>query len=168
MSEAFSGALHTATACALLSAPFGQVAIWTASGRIVRVALSPEPLQAGTGRDPASPAAAQLRHQIARYFEDPSHRVEFEAAPLGTAFQQRVWQALSAIPPGEVRTYGDLARSLGSGPRAVAGALKANPWPLLIPCHRIVGRQNLGGYCGHIEGPYLGIKRWLLLHEGGH
>ena len=70
------------------------------------------------------------------------------------------------IPPGEVRTYGDLARSLGSGPRAVAGALRANPWPLLIPCHRIVGHQNLGGYCGHTDGPYLGIKRWLLLHEG--
>ena len=103
---------------------------------------------------------------MGRYFEDPSYRVQFEAAPPGTAFQQRVWEALNAIPPGEVRTYGDLARSLGSGPRAVAGALRANPWPLLIPCHRIVGHQNLGGYCGHTDGPYLGIKRWLLLHEG--
>lgn len=86
--------------------------------------------------------------------------------PSGTPFQQRVWQALMAIPPGEVVTYGELARQLDSSPRAVAGACRANPIPILIPCHRVIAANGPGGYMGKVAGRELAIKQWLLRHEG--
>ncbi len=82
----------------------------------------------------------------------------------GTPFQQTVWKALLAIPWGEVRTYGDIARELGSGARAVGGANHQNPVAILVPCHRVVAvNGGLGGYGGGTE-----RKRWLLMHETGH
>lgn len=154
------------SAGATLPAPFGRVVLRVERGRVSRVVLSPEPAQPEADRAFPSPLLKDLRRQIERYFNDASHRFQFEGEPVGTDFQQRVWLALKEIAPGEVRTYGELARSLGSGPRAVAGACRANPWPLLVPCHRIVGSHGEGGYLGHAEGPFLAIKRWLLTHEG--
>ena len=70
-------------------------------------------------------------------------------APAGSEFQRRVWQVMIDIPPGETVTYGDVARQLGSAPRAVGGACGANPIPILTPCHRVVGSNGgLGGYSG--------------------
>ncbi len=82
----------------------------------------------------------------------------------GTPFQLRVWDALRAIPPGEVRTYADVAAQVGTpdGARAVANACARNPVPLLVPCHRVVPRA--GGIGGYRFGQ--GIKRWLLQREG--
>ncbi len=83
--------------------------------------------------------------------------------PQGTAHQQRVWQAISAIPFGQTRSYGEIAVELGSGPRAVGTACGRNPIILLIPCHRVLGSNGaLGGYSG-FEG--LKTKQWLLDHE---
>lgn len=84
----------------------------------------------------------------------------------GTPFQQLVWRALCGIPYGTVCSYGELARRLGSSARAVAGACRANPIPLLIPCHRVVAARGYGGYLGRTGGQALTIKRWLLQHEG--
>ncbi len=82
----------------------------------------------------------------------------------GTAYQQAVWKALLAIPWGEVRTYGDIARELSSGPRAVGGANHRNPVAILVPCHRVVAvGGGLGGSGGGLE-----RKRWLLAHEAAH
>lgn len=86
--------------------------------------------------------------------------------PSGTAYQQRVWAELCRIPSGEVCTYGELARKLHSSARAIAGACRANPLPLLIPCHRVVSADGAGGYLGQRAGTALEIKRWLLQHEG--
>ncbi len=86
--------------------------------------------------------------------------------PCGTSFRQRVWQRLQRIPPGEVMTYGALAYELGSSPRAVAGACRDNPIPILIPCHRVVAAKGAGGYMGKTAGRALAIKLWLLQHEG--
>ena len=82
----------------------------------------------------------------------------------GTRYQQAVWRALLAIPWAEVRTYGEIARELGSGARAVGGANHRNPVAILVPCHRVVaGDGGLGGYGGGLE-----RKRWLLAHEAAH
>jgi methylated-DNA-[protein]-cysteine S-methyltransferase len=82
---------------------------------------------------------------------------------VGTAFQQRVWQALQAIPAGEIRSYGQIAQSLGTAARAVGQANGSNPIPILIPCHRVVGSGGrLGGYSG---GDGTDTKRALLQHE---
>ncbi|MGK0673659.1 MAG: methylated-DNA--[protein]-cysteine S-methyltransferase [Halothiobacillaceae bacterium] len=86
-------------------------------------------------------------------------------APAGTPFQQRVWRALAEIPLGQTRTYGELATRLGTSPRAVGGALRANPIPIIIPCHRILAAQGLGGYAGASEEGRR-RKAWLLAHEG--
>ena len=87
---------------------------------------------------------------------------------VGTAFQQRVWGAIASIPRGHVRTYGDLARLLGSAPRAVGQACGANWFPLVVPCHRVTAAGGLGGFSNSADadGFHLGVKRWLLAHEG--
>ncbi|ACG71349.1 methylated-DNA/protein-cysteine methyltransferase [Anaeromyxobacter sp. K] len=84
----------------------------------------------------------------------------------GSPFQQRVWDALLAIPWGDTRTYGEVAEALGAagGARAVGGANHENPVAILVPCHRVVqARGRLGGYGGGVE-----VKRWLLAHEAAH
>jgi methylated-DNA-[protein]-cysteine S-methyltransferase len=156
------------TECVMLAAPFGRIELWEESGQIARVVLSPETSQRLHPEKLLSRTVADLQRQIERYLENPRQPIRWETSPCGTDFQKRVWRALSRIPSGEVRTYGELARELVSGPRAVAGACRANPWPLIVPCHRIVAANGEGGYCGQTQGPYLAIKRWLLAHEGWH
>lgn len=82
-------------------------------------------------------------------------------APRGSDFQQRVWRALCTIPYGKTRTYADIARMVGTSPRAAGGAIGHNPISIIIPCHRVVGINGaLVGYAGGIS-----IKTKLLNHE---
>ncbi|RDS98677.1 methylated-DNA--[protein]-cysteine S-methyltransferase, partial [Burkholderia contaminans] len=82
-------------------------------------------------------------------------------------FQHRVWDVISDIPPGTVLTYGQVAKRIGSAPRAVGQACGANYFPLVIPCHRVVAAGGLGGFANHDDnGYYQKVKRWLLAHEG--
>jgi methylated-DNA-[protein]-cysteine S-methyltransferase len=85
-------------------------------------------------------------------------------APVGTPFQHKVWQALCSIPWGQTLTYGQLAAQVGSHPRAVGGAVGSNPIPVLIPCHRIMGKD--GNLTGFSAPGGLTTKTWLLQHEG--
>ncbi len=105
----------------------------------------------------------EAEEALAAYFAGRAPRLP--ALDLrGTAFQRAVWRALLAIPWGETRTYGDVARELGSGARAIGGANHRNPIAILVPCHRVVAVHGaLGGYGGGVE-----RKRWLLAHEAGH
>ena len=125
------------------------------------------------GLGPESPSSAprsgvlrEALFQWQHYLKAPDHCFDLPLAFPGTPFQQQVFAALREIPPGTVWTYGDLARVIGSAPRAVAGALRRNPYPVVVPCHRIVAVGHLGGYCGAVAGPMMTIKRWLLRHEG--
>lgn len=106
--------------------------------------------------------------QIQAYFRNPKVSFQQNLQLTGTPFQRRVWLALQQIPVGSTMTYGQLARRLNSGARAVANACRRNPVPLLVPCHRVVGASGLGGFMGEISGEKLDIKRWLLRHEGVH
>ncbi len=85
-----------------------------------------------------------------------------------TPFQHRLRRVLLAIPFGETRRYGEVAAELGSSPRAVGRALASNPLPLMIPCHRVVARDGLGGFQGGETEETLWIKAGLLAHESGH
>lgn len=109
--------------------------------------------------------ARRIEQQLLHYFHAPTQPLTVSLRPQGTAYQQRVWRALQQIPAGTVVRYGELAQSLGSGARAVAAACRANPIPLLIPCHRVVAKSGLGGYMGVTEGSSLALKEWLLGHE---
>ncbi len=83
----------------------------------------------------------------------------------GTFFQHKVWAEMLKIPWGNTRTYSEIARQINSAPRAVGNACRANPYPWLIPCHRVVAMSNLGGYSGQTVGPLMAIKETLLAHE---
>jgi len=141
--------------------PFGPIGLTWGGGALEQVDLEPGP---GAAAMNAAPSAwvAELR----AYFADPTHRFGLPLRLAGTPFQRRVWAALMAIPPGQTRTYGDLATELGTSPRAVGGACRANPCPIVVPCHRVVGATGLGGFAGDTSGHRLDVKRWLLGHEG--
>jgi len=108
------------------------------------------------------PECTPVSDRVRAYFAGDVRALDGVAVdPDGTPFQRRVWAALRAIPPGETRTYGDLARQLGTHPRAVGSANGANPVCLAIPCHRVIGAD--GKLCGYAWGE--DRKRWLLDHE---
>jgi methylated-DNA-[protein]-cysteine S-methyltransferase len=149
---------------AKLAAPFAVLGIRTASGAVTGIDYLPK---GGRTQAPADALAERACRQLERYFADPEFRFTLSLAPGGTAFRRKVWESLAKIPVGESRTYGELARSLHTAPRAVGGACGANPIALVIPCHRVVGSQgSLGGFMGTTDGDPIAIKRWLLTHEG--
>jgi methylated-DNA-[protein]-cysteine S-methyltransferase len=120
----------------------------------------PEQWPASISAARRGPIAAAAR--VRAYFEGDLRALEnIEVEPEGTPFQQQVWKLLRAIPAGETRTYGQLAKALGSAPRAVGNANARNPIGLAIPCHRVVGAG--GALTGYAWG--LDRKRWLLDHE---
>ena len=104
-----------------------------------------------------------IAHEINAYFENPHHRFQLSLKPYGSPYQLKVWNALLTIPVSRAITYGDLAQKLQSSPRAVGQACKSNPITLFIPCHRVVGKTDLGGYMG--KNRALHYKEALLQHE---
>jgi methylated-DNA-[protein]-cysteine S-methyltransferase len=116
---------------------------------------------------PRTPLARRVCAQLQAYFADPRARFDLPLVAAGSAFQQQVWRALRRIPSGQARSYGELAKRLKSAARAVGGACRANPIPIVVPCHRVVAASGLGGFMGATGGRALRIKRWLLAHERG-
>jgi methylated-DNA-[protein]-cysteine S-methyltransferase len=109
-------------------------------------------------------AFAEATRQLREYFDGRRTSFALPLAPAGTAFQQRVWMALRAIPYGQTVSYGDIARTIGNpkAVRAVGLANGRNPISIIVPCHRVIGSDGaLTGYGGGIE-----RKQWLLTHEG--
>ena len=86
-------------------------------------------------------------------------------ADKGTPFQRRVWQYLQSIPMGTTQSYGHVAKALNSSARAVGNACRANPFLLVVPCHRVVKSTGIGGFGGKVDGEAIAIKQWLLAHE---
>jgi methylated-DNA-[protein]-cysteine S-methyltransferase len=145
-------------------APFAVLGLTT--NGVALTALAYLPAEEGESA-PIDAVSEQAARELARYLADPEFRFTVPLAPKGTPFQQRVWKALTGIPRGEARTYGELARALASAPRAVGQACGANPIALIVPCHRVVGaRGALGGFMHAAAGDPIAIKRWLLAHEG--
>jgi methylated-DNA-[protein]-cysteine S-methyltransferase len=149
---------------AKLETPFAVLGVCTDGRALTRLTYLPldEPLQA-----PTDPIAERTARELERYLHDPAYRFTVPLAAGGTAFQQRVWQALLTIPPSESRTYGEVARMVRSAARAVGQACGANRIALIIPCHRVVAAMgSLGGFMNADAGDPIAIKRWLLRHEG--
>lgn len=118
--------------------------------------------------NPADQATLNVCNRIRQYLQDSKAVDPFDipCAFAGTAFQHKVWNALKKIPSGKVVTYGELANKLGTSARAVGNACRKNPIPLVIPCHRVISSNGLGGYAGDTSGDLLRFKSWLLQHEG--
>jgi methylated-DNA-[protein]-cysteine S-methyltransferase len=103
--------------------------------------------------------------QLHRYFQNPQAPFSIHLQLVGTPHQLKVWNAIANIPAGYTRSYGELAVELNSCAQAVGQACGANPFPVIIPCHRVVSKNSLGGFMKHGNGATLDIKRWLLEHE---
>jgi len=149
----------------VLATPFGGLEVRVAGDALTGIRYVDGPVH-------ETPASSALERQVAAelgsFFADPGHAFGLPLALQGTVFQRRVWERLRQIPPGTVCTYGALARELGTGARAIGNACRANPLPVVVPCHRVVGAHGLGGYAGATGGKRLAVKRWLLRHEGMH
>ena len=118
----------------------------------------------GATRGDAPTPVVEAAGQLEEYFAGVRRSFAVTLAPVrATPFQRAVWAALSDIPFGEVRTYGDVARATDRprAMRAVGNANHANPWPIIVPCHRVVAANGIGGYGGGD-----GVKRYLLGLEG--
>ena len=148
---------------AKLAAPFGVLGIRCDADSLTGI----EFLAPGTVPCAPSNALAKIVYkQLSAYFDNPAFRFDLPLRFNGTVHQIKVWQAMCAIPCGETRSYGELAAALQSSAQAVGQACGANPIPIVIPCHRVVGKAGLGGFMHHSGGYALDIKRWLLAHEG--
>ena len=139
-----------------------KVAVKTRDGRLVAIRYLPPAAEAMAPRNALAERAAR---QLERYREDADAPFDLPLAIEGTPLQKGVWQAMCAIPRGRTRTYGELARELGAEARAVGQACGDNRLPILIPCHRVVAADGIGGFGHATSGYLLEAKRWLLMHE---
>ena len=159
-----------AAARCTVESPVGPLTVTAEDGAITAVDFgagraSPQSLARETYGEPRSNTGvlAEAARQLTEYFAGNLREFSLPLAPSGTPFRLRVWAAMQAIPYGQTRSYGELARALDSAPRAIGGACGANPIPLVIPCHRVVGAGGaLGGFSG---GAGCDTKRQLLALE---
>jgi len=142
--------------------PKFRVGVATRDGVVTQLKYLP----LSTPSIPAKNALAERAAlQLEAYKRDANSRFDLPVVVEGTVLQKAVWQAMCAIPRGKTRTYGDLARELGADPRDIGQCCGDNRLPLVIPCHRIVAADGIGGFAHATSGYLLETKRWLLMHE---
>jgi len=110
--------------------------------------------------------AKTVIEQINDYLKDPCWQFDLPCEAGGTSHQKKVWQQLKQLKSGQTITYGDMAGLLDSGARAVGNACRSNPFPIIVPCHRVVAKNDIGGFDGDRHSGKVSIKSWLLQHEG--
>lgn len=149
---------------AIISAPGFAIGVQCDADEITEIAY----LEAQPEIAPTTPLAKEAVRQLRAWLTDPRFEFGLPLAPAGTSFQRRVWQQIAAIPAGRTVSYGEVAAAIHSGPRAVGNACGANPYPIVVPCHRVVAaNRGLGGFARQRGGFLLDVKRWLLQHEHG-
>ena len=155
--------LLEASYTARLATPFAVLGVRTSGGQLESIEYLPK---GAATLDPVDRCAERVCRQIGRYLEDPEYPFDLPFAYRGTEFQCRVWREVSSILPGKTNSYKDIAQRLKSAPRPVGGACGANRIPIIIPCHRVLGSNGIGGFMHAKSGFPLDVKRWLLAHEG--
>ena len=151
---------------ARLRAPFATLGITTTATHVTGLRFLAPSVTAKA--PPRNTIAFLACVQIQSYLDDGRFAFDLPLRLAGTHHRLAVWEAMQRIPAGATRSYGELALELRSSARAVGGACGANPIPLIVPCHRVIAAgRSLGGFMGAREDGFeLGIKRWLLGHEG--
>lgn len=147
----------------VMDSPVGRLGIVTREGKLVGLDYG---VRSGSPDAGSNPLYRLIQREILAYFANPSVKFSMPLIMEGTAFQRRVWRAMLKIPVGQTLSYGELADKLHSSARAVGNACRANPIPLIVPCHRIVASNGIGGFSGATRGGPIARKRWLLQHEG--
>ncbi|MDA0787161.1 MAG: methylated-DNA--[protein]-cysteine S-methyltransferase [Proteobacteria bacterium] len=149
------------TESCVLESPVGLLRVTETGGAISVLDWTDDP-----ATPPTTPVLRDAAQQLADYFDGKLADFDLPLAPEGTAHQKKVWAALCAIPAGAVRSYGDLAKEIGSSARAVGTACGKNPIPIIVPCHRVLATGGgIGGYSGRGG---VATKRILLNLEGAH
>jgi len=148
---------------ARLATPFAVLGIRTVGGHLTDIEYLP---RGAAELAPLNALAERVCRQLERYLDDPAFRFDLPFDYAGTVFQCRVWREISLINSGKTKSYNDVARLLRTAPRPVGGACGANRIPIVIPCHRVVGANGIGGFMKSRGGFPIEIKKWLLRHEG--
>jgi len=153
---------------AVIEFPVMKVGVSTRDDRVVEIRYLPP----SSSNIPARNSLAERAvRQLERYRDDPDARFDLPLLIEGSPLQRSVWEAMCAIPRGETRTYGAIAQQLGDTDykmlRAIGQACGDNRLPIVIPCHRVVAANGLGGFAHSTDGFLIEAKRWLLLHETG-
>lgn len=147
---------------AIFSAPFGKLGIRCSDTDLLSIEFLPAQTKV---QSPLGAMAKTVCAELEAYLADATHEIDLPFELDGTHHQCNVWQAMLDIPCGQTQTYGELAKKIGSSAQAVGQACGSNPIPIVIPCHRVLGKTGLGGFMKQTEGASLDIKRWLLAHE---
>lgn len=142
-----------------VASPFGRVGVVEENGAITKL------IWAASDQGDTTEVAEEAALQLEAYFAGRLNQFDLPLAPRGTTFQQQVYTEMRAIPLGETVTYGDIADKLDVPPQPVGQACGSNPIPIIIPCHRVVGLDGLGGFSapGGVE-----TKIKLLRFEGAY
>ena len=149
-----------------LPSPIGRIGVWATSAGVTR-------LEIGVGsRKRVVTDALSAKHldkalkELAGYFAGKLKKFTVKTFSTGTGFQESVWKEIEAIPFGDFVSYGEIAEQIGkpAGSRAVGGAVGANPIPIIVGCHRVMG--STGKVTGYSGGKGIKTKLWLLEHEG--
>lgn len=146
-----------------LDSPIGRLRLLSNGAQLTSIEFEDQ-YSAQPGVETSDPVLAESIRQLTDYFAERRQRFELPLAAQGTAFQQSVWAALAKIPFGEVRSYRDIAHSIGkpAAVRAVGAANGRNPLPIVVPCHRVIGSNGtLTGFAGGLP-----AKTYLLELEG--
>ena len=165
-SSAHQSASKSQSYC-VIDAPFGRLGIATEMVDGSLMVSKIDYLAADTPMSaPQNALAKECIWQCKQYFQNPAHPFDLPLKPAGTEYQKRVWKRVQEILPGLTRAYGEVAQDIQSGARAVGSACGANPYPLIVPCHRVVAASGIGGFMREGKpGFYRQIKIWLLKHE---
>lgn len=147
---------------AIITTPIGKIGLKTEADCLVKIEFLGPDL---TDLKPTQPLAAVVVKQLHAYFKQPNFVFDIPVQLNTGKFQQQVLHQLQQIPRGEVISYGVLAKQLKTCAQAIGQACRRNPIPIVIPCHRVVAKDHLGGFSGARDGAMLDIKRWLLQHE---
>ena len=110
----------------------------------------------------------EIQQQFRQYWLNADQLINIKLLNQGSAYRHKVWAELCKIPFGETMTYSALAGKIGSSARAVGNACRDNPFPVIIPCHRVVSVSGMGGYCGQKDGDLMAIKYKLLAFEAAY
>jgi methylated-DNA-[protein]-cysteine S-methyltransferase len=153
---------------AVIKVPFGKLGLKTGffdgSLMIQEIAYLAEKTDL---QKPKNALANLACEQFEEYFRNPRFEIHLPLMPHGTLHQNKVWRKISEIPLGQAITYGEIAQAIKSAPRAVGQACGANPFPIVVPCHRVISATGIGGFARKDEAGYhRNIKTWLLQHEG--
>ena len=148
----------------IVNSPVGKWGVEGSEVGVSRIVMPHEFTRASKG--PIAQVVSSTADELSEYFAGERRTFSLALARVdATDFQRDCWRALNDIPYGDVLTYGDVALAIGRprAARAIGNAVHVNPWPILVPCHRVVASNGMGGYGGGIE-----VKEFLLTLEECH